>query len=163
MVATPPGHGRAHRPRRRRISLFGRINQTISRPRNPRRHARRSRFCPHTPPRFKRRHRRHPLRLEDILMRRIMMIRQIWLITRTTWLLLRLGLLGYIAPKQARIETARLSMGGLAFQLSPSHDLAQSSTKIMALRSSVRQIGAAPRQPPGYYRHRFKPTPSVPL
>ena len=41
----------------------------------------------------------------NILMRRtMMMIRHIWLITRTTWLLLRLGLLGYIAPKQAGLK-----------------------------------------------------------
>ena len=44
-----------------------------------------------------------------------MMIRQIWLITRTTWLLLRLGLLGYIAPKQPGLNRRAYLWGDWLF------------------------------------------------
>ena len=47
--------------------------------------------------------------------RTMMMIRQIWLITRTTWLLLRLGLLGYIAPKQAGLKRRAYLWGDWLF------------------------------------------------
>ena len=43
------------------------------------------------------------------------MIRRIFLMTRTTWLLLRLGLLGYIAPKQAGLKRRAYLWGDWLF------------------------------------------------